>query len=87
MDIVQPTIVTKSAVKANLAVSGSLSVSRIKYISRMEELGFEVTAVVTKNTEYLIVGEDPSETKLAKAKKYNIPVMTEQEFESRLDQF
>lgn len=87
MDIVQPTIVTKSAVKANLAVSGSLSVSRIKYISKMEELGFEVTAVVTKNTEYLIVGEDPSETKLAKAKKYNIPVMTEQEFESRLDQF
>jgi DNA ligase (NAD+) len=38
-----------------------------------------VTSSITKNTDYLIVGENPG-SKLDKAKKLNIKLLNEEEF-------
>ena len=62
-------------------VSGTLSkMGREEAEDRLRALGATVTSSVTKNTTALIVGEKPGKSKLDKAAKLNIPIMTEEEF-------
>jgi DNA ligase (NAD+) len=45
----------------------------------IKDKGGIVTSSITKNTDYLILGENPG-SKLDKAKKYNIEILNEEEF-------
>ena len=46
--------------------------------------GGKISSSVSKNTDYVIVGESPG-SKYDKAKKLGIPILSEKEFESKLD--
>jgi DNA ligase (NAD+) len=69
-----------SPAKAIFCVTGTLSVSRDAFIEQMSELNYEFSAGVTRETNYLIVGEEPGRTKIAKAERYNLPQITENQF-------
>lgn len=62
-------------------VTGTLSsMGREEAEDRLRRLGATVTSSVTKNTTALIVGEKPGKSKINKAKKLNIPQISEEEF-------
>lgn len=69
-----------SPAKAIYCVTGTLSMSREAFIEKMSALGYEFSAGVTRETNYLIVGEEPGKTKIAKAERYNLPQITENQF-------
>lgn len=61
-------------------LTGTLSkMSRNEAKEILENLGAKVSNTVTKQTDYLIVGDDPG-SKLEKAKKLNIKILDESEF-------
>lgn len=72
---------------ANLPLSGKTfvltgaleSMTREEAKENIERLGGKVASSVSKNVDYLIVGEDPG-SKLDKAKKLGIPLLNEAEF-------
>lgn len=51
--------------------------------TKLIELGAKPASAVSKNTDYLIVGENAG-SKLAKAQKLGVPTLTEQQFEAML---
>lgn len=53
--------------------------SRDEASALIKERGGKVTGSVSKNTSYVLVGEDPG-SKYEKAKELNIPILTEQQF-------
>lgn len=57
--------------------------TRDKAASLIRERGGKIGNSVTKNCDYLLIGEEPG-SKLEKAKKFNIKIITEQEFISAL---
>ncbi len=60
--------------------TGSLkNFSRNKASDLIKNVGGVVTSSITKNTDYLVVGENPG-SKLDKAKKLNITTLSEEEF-------
>lgn len=59
--------------------TGTLSIPRNKAKEIVESLGGMVKDSVTKDTNYVVVGTDPG-SKLEKAKKMGIPIITEDEF-------
>lgn len=59
-------------------ITGTLSKSRQEIINLIEENGGEVVNAVSKNVDYLIVGENPG-SKLTKAKELNIDVINERD--------
>ena len=65
--------------KAKYCVTGSLSQSRDVVIELLNTYEFEFSQSVTKDLDYLVVGEDPGKTKINKATKYDIPKITEQQ--------
>lgn len=61
-------------------ITGSLeTMTREEAEQRIRELGGKATSSVSPKTNYLIVGDSPG-SKLAKAEKYNVSVITEQDF-------
>ena len=61
-------------------VTGTLaSFSRSEAQSRIKDLGGKLTSSVTKNTDYLVVGESPG-SKLATAERLGTEVMDEEKF-------
>jgi len=61
-------------------VTGTLSgFSRSESESRIKDLGGKVTSSVTKNTDYVVVGESPG-SKLAAAEKLGTPILDEEKF-------
>jgi len=69
-----------SAAKAIFCITGSLSMSREAVILILETNGYEFNNTITKETNYLIVGSEPGKTKRDKARKYNLPEITEDQF-------
>lgn len=65
-------------------VTGSLKMPRDKIKEKIIQAGGIWSASVTKDTHYLIVGEDVGENKLKQAKKNNTQILTEAEFETML---
>ena len=55
--------------------------SRVK--SKLLSLGAKPASSVSKNTDYLIVGEKAG-SKLTKAQQLGVPTLTEQEFEDMI---
>jgi len=68
-----------SEAKAIYCITGSLSQSRETMIEILNGYGYEFSSGVTRETNYLIVGDDPGRTKIEKATRYNIPQITEEQ--------
>lgn len=66
--------------KAIYCITGTLSQSREAMIEIISEYGYEFSSAVTRETNYLIVGQDAGKVKIDKAAKYNIPRVTEEQF-------
>ena len=68
-----------NAAKAVYCITGSLSQSRETIIEILNGYDFEFSSSVTRETNYLVVGQDPGKIKIDKATKYNIPQITEEQ--------
>ena len=68
-----------SEAKAIYCITGSLSQSRETMIEILNGYGYEFSSGVTRETNYLVVGDDPGRTKIEKATRYNIPQITEEQ--------
>lgn len=66
-----------------VAITGKLGQPRTTWKERLEALGFQVSSAVSSKTNYLLAGEDAG-SKLEKATKLNITVMSEAEMEAFL---
>lgn len=62
-----------------LVFTGSISISRNEAKKIVESLGGSVSESVSKKTDFVIVGDDPG-SKVEKAKKLGIPLLTNEEF-------
>lgn len=58
--------------------------SRDEAASLIKERGGKVSGSVSKNTDYVLVGEDPG-SKYAKAKELGIPILSEEQFKKMCD--
>jgi DNA ligase (NAD+) len=67
-----------------IAITGKLSsISRDQLKSDLEELGVKVVSSISKNTDYVIVGDDAG-SKLDKAKALNIEIIYDKDLSSFL---
>lgn len=67
------------------AITGDLSIPRPKFIELIETNGGKFVSAVSKNTSYLLTNEiDSSSSKFVTAKKLNIPIINEEEFNNLL---
>ena len=67
-----------------IAITGKLSsISRDQLKSDLEELGVKVVSSISKNTDYVIVGDDAG-SKLEKAKALNIEIIYDKDLSSFL---
>ena len=64
----------------NICFTGTMDMTRDDETEKFKKFGIEVKNTVTKKTDVLIKGWHPGNSKLDKAKKYNIPVMYEKDF-------
>jgi len=61
-------------------ITGTLEAfSRDEAAAALEELGAKVTSSVSSKTTGLVVGEEPGSSKLTKAQKADVPLLTEQD--------
>ena len=63
-----------------VVITGTLDRSRTYYVNRLEAAGGTFTSSVSKNTDYVLAGEDAG-SKLERAKELGVPVLDEAEFE------
>ncbi len=66
-----------------VVITGSLSQPRSHYIERVEAAGGTFTSSVSKNTDYVLAGEDAG-SKLEKAESLGILILDEESFEELL---
>lgn len=67
----------------NFAITGSLtSMKRDEASEIIRDFGGSFQSSVTKDTDYLVAGENVGENKLKKAKEYGIEIINEQEFKN-----
>ena len=68
-----------STAKAIYCITGTLSYSRDAMVELLNAYGYEFSDSVTRETNYLVVGQDPGKIKIDKATKYNIPQISEEQ--------
>ena len=68
---------THESTKPRVVITGVLSRPRHEYENFLIENGFDVLKSITKMTDYLIIGDNPGNTKLTKAEKYGIKTISE----------
>ncbi len=68
-----------------VVITGTLSESRSYYVEKVEAAGGTFTSSVSKNTDYVLAGEDAG-SKLEKAKSLDVPVLDEAGFQGLLSQ-
>lgn len=71
--------------KAIYCITGTVSQPREDFIAYLASKNYEFSSSVTRETNYLVVGENPGKTKIQKATKYNIPQITETQLYKLLD--
>lgn len=79
IEIVEEVIGQKLSGKS-FVFTGSLSIDRVKAQETVRKLGGEVSSSVSKNTSYVVAGENAG-SKLEKAVALGVKVITEMEFE------
>ena len=68
-----------------IVITGSIEgINRKDLESRLENLGASISSSVSKNTDFLIVGEKPG-TKLTKAEELGIKIYNIEEFNRDFD--
>lgn len=73
--VVNPYQETVGQVKQKWCVTGSFNVTRSVIKKSLKARGITVTSGVSKDTDALLVGDNPSDSKLAQADKLNIPIV------------
>lgn len=63
----------------SVAITGSLSVPRDQVVMNILNSGFSFSRSIGSRTNYLVVGDNPSESKLEKARKFNVRLIPEDE--------
>lgn len=64
-----------------LVVTGTLQAMDRKQVEQaIREAGGKVTGSVTKNTDYLVTGDEPGESKVSAAAKHGVSVLDEKQF-------
>ena len=63
-----------------VVITGTLDRPRNYYVGRLEAAGGTFTSSVSKNTDYVLAGEEAG-SKLERAKELDIPVLDEASFE------
>ena len=66
-----------------VVITGTLSQPRSYFVERLEEAGGTFTSSVSKNTDYVLAGEEAG-TKLERANALGVPVLDESAFEELL---
>ena len=66
-----------------VVITGTLSRPRSYFVEKLEEAGGTFTSSVSKNTDYVLAGEE-SGSKLDKANSLGVPVLDEESFEELL---
>ncbi len=70
-----------------IVLTGTLnSMSRDEAKQKLQKLGAKVSGSISKNTDYLIIGDQPG-SKATKAKELNIPVISEEEWVKIIQKF
>ena len=60
--------------------SGKMKMTRDRETKKFEEIGIHVKNTVTKKTDFLVTGYDVGQTKVDKADKYGIQILSEDKF-------
>ena len=77
----------KIAQLGSVVITGTLSISREKWQEILEEKGFKLASVVNKKTVFLVAESlGKSSSKLEKAKKLGVEVISEKELEEKLQE-
>jgi len=66
-----------NSAKAIYCITGTLSMSREAMVEYLNDYDYEFSSNVTRETNYLIIGEAPGKLKRKFAEKYKIPQITE----------
>ena len=66
-----------------VVITGTLERSRSYYVERLEAAGGTFTSSVSKNTDYVLAGEEAG-SKLERANELGVPVLDEAGFEGLL---
>ena len=69
--------------KLTFVITGTLSKSRDEFADIIEKMGGKVSSSVSKNTNYVLAGENPG-SKLTKAQALNIQIINESQFNDLL---
>lgn len=67
-----------------IAVTGAMSGPRSQAVARFEALGAEVAGSLSSRVEFLVTGDRPGASKVAKARSLDIPIISEEEFLARM---
>jgi len=67
-----------------IVITGTLDRPRSYYVERLEEAGGTFTSSVSKNTDYVLAGEDAG-SKLQKARELGVPILDHEGFEELLE--
>ena len=78
---IQNSFITSKKVIVTGTISGF---GREEIQEYLKSLGAFVVSSVSKSTDYIIAGVQPGANKIQKATEFNIPVLTEQEFRTKL---
>jgi len=79
-------LVNNKLADQKFVISGSLnSMTRDEAAAHIRSLGGVFTTSVAKDTNYLVVGQDPGASKITKAHTYNIPIVDEDQFKLIID--
>lgn len=66
--------------KANFVFVGKMEMTKDEMFILCEKYNGNSQKNITRATNYLVIGKNPSEIKMAKAKENGIKIITEQEF-------
>jgi len=69
----------------SVVITGAFFVERKELVKMLEEIGASVSSSVSKNTDYLLIGEKPGNSKLSKAEQLNVPKITQQQIDEYFD--
>jgi len=70
-----------------IVITGTLStMSRLQAEEKIKNLGGQLQASVTKQTDYLVIGTDPGDNKIKQAQLYKTPTLNEIEFLNLINQ-
>jgi DNA ligase (NAD+) len=65
-------------------ITGALSTPRVDLIDYLTKYRWEWSNQVSKYVDYLVIGSDPGNTKITKAKELGTPTLTEAEFMAKI---